>query len=338
MKNLYQLVDANVNRVSEGMRVLEDLCRYQPQGKQYAKILRELRHELRKTFDDQVLIQARNTRSDHGITNTREDGLDKKTSLEALFLANFKRVQEGLRSIEEVSKVILDQATSKKIESMRYRVYDLEKNLARPKMETSFVYLILNEGLSGGKTNYQVCQEALEAGVRIIQYREKDKDKGDQERECVDLLKLIKSYGGQLIINDHIDIALAIGAHGVHLGQEDMSIAAAKRIGPNLLVGRSTHTIDQARQAQAEGADYIGVGPIFKTTTKLNVEASEGMAFLDQVAREIEIPYVAIGGIKTQDVQAICKKGAKAAMISEIVASEDIGSKIHEILKEINHG
>lgn len=338
MKLYTQIIDANMNRVCEGLRVLEDLARYDGSHFSCAKKLRTMRHQVRKSIDDVALINSRNTRKDTGLINTKADQLDQKTDLKSLKVANIKRVQEGLRSIEEMAKVIGLYSVSKTIESLRYEAYGLEGLLMKQSLDSSAIYLILNSDLSRGRSHLEVAKEALEAGVRIIQYREKAMDKGQQLENCKSLLALVEEYHGQLIINDHLDIALAIGAHGVHLGQEDMSVKDVLKIAPQMIVGCSTHTLDQALEAQAHGADYIGVGPIYKTTTKKDVVASDGLTFLKAVSETIKIPYVAIGGIKARHVKTITAYGSKVAMISEIVGAEDITQKINEIQGEIKHG
>ncbi len=198
------------------------------------------------------------------------------------------------------------------------------------------IYLILGEKFSKGRSNIEVLEEALKAGVRIIQYREKEKTKSEKIIECTELMKLTHKYNGLFIVNDDIDIAIIIKADGIHLGQEDLPINLAKKIVSNMFIGVSTHNIEQARKAVEEGADYIGCGPMFETSTKENIEPSKGVDFLKEVSEEIKIPFVAIGGIKLSNIKLLKEaKYNQIAMISEIVGSDKIIDKINLIKDEM---
>jgi len=333
---MYRIIDANINRVSEGLRVLEDYARFNKNNKSLSSEIRTLRHGVRKTFDETLLITSRDTTRDVGIQTTKENCLDKKTSLDALLKANIKRVQEGLRVIEENLKLLGYDKQSKTYESFRYQSYTIEQKLinkAYPKDET--IYLILGEDFSAGRSNYEVAEQALKSGVKIIQYREKNKSKQVKLEECRMLKVLIDSYDGFFIVNDDIDIAILIQADGIHLGQDDMHILEARKLVGNMCIGVSTHTIEEARQAVLDQADYIGVGPMFKTNTKKDVVTSKGIEFLEEVSKEIDLPYVAIGGIKLSRIQSIKPYMNQIAMISEICGSEDINETINQIKGEI---
>lgn len=332
-----RMIDANINRVSEGLRVLEDIARFYMNNHECSKVLRELRHTVRKTFDVSNLMLSRDTQNDVGIKTTRETNLDNKSSMEQLIKANFKRVQEGLRVIEDSLKITKHCEHSKTYENVRYKTYQIEKQMfgkAYPKERQ--IYLILGESFSNGRTNLIVLKEALEAGIKIIQYREKNKSRNEKLEECKELIELVHLYNGLFIVNDDIDIAISIGADGIHLGQDDFPIASARLIAPNMFIGVSTHNIEQAKKAEKAGADYIGVGPMFETITKLNIELSGGIGFLEKVSKEISIPHVAIGGIKENNIISLMKSGMnQCAMISEIVGSDNIQEKIKSIINEM---
>ena len=166
----------------------------------------------------------------------------------------------------------------------------------------------------------------------MIQYREKLKCKRERVKECTEILKLTRAQGGYFIVNDDIDIALAIGADGIHLGQDDLPLHMAKKLAPHLLIGISTHCKEQALEAEAMGADYIGVGPVFDTSTKENVEKSNGLSYVQWVSENIKIPFVTIGGIQRSNVESVLDHGGTCfAMISELVGSEDIDQTVSEI-------
>lgn len=335
MKKLFRLIDANINRVCEGVRVLEDITRFYDDDRLLSSRLRNFRHVLRKRLSDDILISTRNIKTDVGCTITKNSTCDDKSTLFELKLANMKRVQEGIRSIEESLKVVDQYDDAKFFESLRYESYDLEAELFRKKYVHEDLYLILSEENSNGRNSKEVLEIALKSGVRVVQYREKTKSKREQMIECCELIQLIRQYGALFIVNDHLDVALTSGADGVHLGQDDLPIEQVREIAPHLIIGVSTHNLKQATEAENAGADYIGVGPIFPTTTKLNIEPSEGLNFLEEVSKNITIPYVAIGGIKTNHVKKVKSYGAGCAMISEIVSAENISRRIENIKKEL---
>lgn len=195
------------------------------------------------------------------------------------------------------------------------------------------IYAILGEEFSNGKTNLEVARELLDSGIKIIQYREKDKKAIYKYEECLELRKLTAEYGCMFIVNDDIDIAILVGADGVHTGQEDLPIAEVKKlVGDDMIVGRSTHSPSQAIKAIEDGADYIGVGPIFATKTKKDVCDPVGLEYLEYVAENHDIPFVAIGGIKEHNLKEVVGRGARCAcLVTDIVGSRDIPGKIESL-------
>lgn len=194
----------------------------------------------------------------------------------------------------------------------------------------SGIYGITAERFSRGRSNIQVVEEMIRGGITTIQYREKkhQKDVGEMYVECQLLRKLTREHGVTFIINDHVDLALLVDADGVHVGQEDLPVGAVRRLlGHDKIIGLSTHSPEQMKQAVELGADYIGVGPIFTTETKENVCDTVGFEYLDYVAEHCQIPFVAIGGIKEENLREVVRHGAKSiCLVSEIVGSDDIYS------------
>ena len=204
------------------------------------------------------------------------------------------------------------------------------------------IYGITAERFSEGRTNLEVVGEMIRGGITTIQYREKKhlKDVGEMYVECQKIRELTRAHGVTFIINDHVDLALLVDADGVHVGQEDLPVEAVRRlIGDDKIIGLSTHSPEQMKQAVAVGADYIGVGPIFATQTKENVCDAVGLEYLDYVTENCSIPFVAIGGIKEHNISEIVSRGAKSiCLVTEIVGSEDIYStcvRLNSILKNI---
>jgi thiamine-phosphate pyrophosphorylase len=174
----------------------------------------------------------------------------------------------------------------------------------------------------------------LEAGVRLIQYRAKEKQGIDKYRDCREIRRLTREAGATFVVNDHADLAVMVEADGVHLGQEDYPIEAVRQlVGKDMIIGISTQSPIQAEDAIRRGADYIGVGPLFRTATKKNVCAPVGLRYLDYAVSHVSIPFVAIGGIKTHTVSEVRRRGGRCiALVTEIVGAPDIRRMIFEIL------
>lgn len=181
--------------------------------------------------------------------------------------------------------------------------------------ETSPLYLLTDTQIAG-LTHVQITRQALSAGIKIIQLREKFQSKKEIYNTAIALKALTTKQRAALIINDHIDIAIAVNADGVHLGQDDMPPAEARRIiGRKKIIGVSTHSLGQAQKAEIEGADYIGFGPIFHTGTK-DAGKPQGLKALQKVREHINIPIVAIGGITSKNIRDVLISGADAAAIA----------------------
>ena len=199
------------------------------------------------------------------------------------------------------------------------------------------LYCLTAEKFSLGRSNIAVVEEMLASGIKLIQYREKEKYMGEKYEECLAIRELTKKYGATFIVNDHIDLALAVSADGVHVGQEDMPVEVIRKlIGQEMIIGLSTHSKEQAEKAVILGVDYIGVGPIYATQTKDDVCAAVGLAYLDYVVQHIKLPFVVIGGIKEHNIVELAQHGAKCfALVTEIVGAADIAGTIKNLRAKI---
>lgn len=200
------------------------------------------------------------------------------------------------------------------------------------------LYCITAEEYSLGRSNIEVVQAMIDSGVKIVQYREKEKSIKDKYFECLKFREMTKQHGVIFIVNDDIDIAIAVKADGVHIGQDDLPLEVVRSlVGDEMIIGLSTHCPAQARDAAAKGADYIGVGPIYSTKTKKNVCAAVGLEYLDFVVKNINIPFAAIGGIKLGNIDEVVSHGAKCvAMVTEVTTANNIAERINQIKLKIS--
>ncbi|WP_281762567.1 thiamine phosphate synthase [Pseudodesulfovibrio nedwellii] len=199
------------------------------------------------------------------------------------------------------------------------------------------LYCLTGEKFSLGRSNIDVVREMLDSGIKLVQYREKEKKMGAKYEECLVIRDMTREAGAAFIVNDDIELARLVDADGVHIGQEDLPVEAVRRlVGEEMTIGLSTHSPAEARDAVKRGADYIGVGPIFKTFTKEDVVDPVGFEYLDYVVNNIDIPFVAIGGIKEHNIGEVVRRGASCvALVTEIVGEENINEKINALRHEI---
>ena len=321
---IFRILDAAGNRTREGLRVIEDFVRFELNDGHFSQILKDHRHKLTLIISELPacsLLAARDTLCDVG-TSISTPAEYVRTSSADVVAAAFKRVQEALRTLEEYSKVV-NQRLSPQFEQLRYQLYTTEKavlrtNSARKQFEEIRLYLLVtaSECKNGFET---VVKEALDAGVQIIQSREKSLTDREWVSRARSLRKWTAEAGALLIINDRPDVALVVQADGVHLGQDEFTVQDARSvIGPDRLVGVSTHSIEQARQAVLHGADYLGVGPTFPSNTKSFTEFP-GLHFVREVAAEIQLPWFAIGGINGNNISEVTNAGAERIAVSSAI-------------------
>jgi thiamine-phosphate pyrophosphorylase len=199
------------------------------------------------------------------------------------------------------------------------------------------IYCITASQFSLGRSNQEVVKQMLEAGIKLVQYREKEFSMLQKYRECLAIRDLTAGYNACFIVNDDVHLALAVESDGVHVGQDDLPYEKVRElVGDKMIIGLSSHSPAQADQAVRMGVDYIGVGPLFQTFTKKDVQPPVGLGYLDYVVKNHNIPFVAIGGIKQKNVAEVVKHGAKCvALVTEIAGAPDIGATIRAIRSEM---
>ena len=319
-----RILDAAANRAREGLRVLEDYVRFSLDDAHLTERLKICRHGLSRTLasiDPSRLLAARDTAGDVGARITTESEGLRAGPLDVV-QANFKRVQEALRSLEEFGKVV-SPSLGATLESVRYELYLLERAVlltvqSRRRLEGRGLYLLVTEEACHHGAGPAV-REALAAGAGIVQVREKSMP----DRLLLDHARRVRQWTEEasalFIVNDRPDIAVLANADGVHVGQDELSVRDARRImGAERLVGVSTHSIEQARKAVLDGADYIGVGPVFPSATK-SFDQLAGLDLVRAVAAEISLPWFAIGGIDEKNVAEVVEAGATRIAVSSAV-------------------
>ena len=327
LQPIERLLDANLDRAREGLRVLEDWARFGLDRPDLVGRSKDLRQRLGLLHRDSYKW-ARHSATDSaaGLTHPAQSA---RSSPDQIVAANAARVQEALRVLEEFGRGI-DPPLAEEAARCRYRLYDLEVDLLRTHRDGDgrrsllgrcSLYLIVGAG------SRNVVAGALAAGVRIVQYRSKAADPLDDRQrllEAQELRRLCHSHGALFLVNDRVDLALAVEADGVHLGQGDLPLPVARRLlGPDRLIGCSTHALEQLHRAVAEGCDYVGVGPVNATPTKPDREPV-GLAYVVAAAAVCPVPFFAIGGIDLTNLGAVVAAGARrVAVVRAITAAPD---------------
>lgn len=338
-----RIIDANLNRATEATRILEEIARFLLDDKDLSEKLKNIRHKINGLQEENYenYLQSRDTENDIGtdIKNNSE-----KIKIENIFKANIKRLQQSLRVLAEYSG---QNAENVKIfEKLRYTSYTLEKIMWEKlkekynqlKLSDKKLYLVTNSDEFTSEDEFlDAIASALEGGVDVLQLREKNMS----AKKIVELGKKIKllcaQYETTFIVNDRVDIALLIDADGVHLGQDDLDVACAREIlGTNAIVGVSTHAPEQALKAVEDGADYIGVGPVFATPTKAG-RTPVGLEYAKWVAENITTPAFAIGGIDLENVQDVLATGInKIAVVRAIINAKSPQQSAENFLKHLS--
>ena len=201
----------------------------------------------------------------------------------------------------------------------------MNRQIRKTVFEQVDIYPVTCRKLSGGRSDLEVLEGVIQGGAGIIQLREKELSKKELYLLALQFREATTKAGVLLIINDHVDIALAVNADGVHLGQDDLPVPAARKLAPELLIGASTHSLQEALSAQAQGADYINIGPIFPTSTKEGVKDFLGPEAISAISSRIDIPFTVMGGIKESNIDQVLAHGARrVAMVTAITQAPNI--------------
>ncbi len=345
-----RIVDANLNRSREGLRVLEEYARFVLDDAGLSLRAKQARHalaEIAEAFGPDAMLSSRDIRGDVGATHTTPSEAMRECAADVARAAA-KRTAEALRCIEEYGKLLGGVAA--RVERLRYEVYALEQDVIiggarRARLRRARLHVILTEALCREPWE-DICESALQGGADAIQMREK----GLSDRELLDrarrLRELTRRHGALLIINDRPDIAALADADGVHLGSEDLAPDQARRIvGQHRLIGGTAHCIEEAVAAIDRGADYLGVGPMFASPTKPSVPV-RGPSLLVEIAAALpedirrERPLVAIGGITAENVSSLRGSApmvpVQVAVCQSVIAAADVEAAAREVRRRLD--
>jgi thiamine-phosphate pyrophosphorylase len=330
---LFRILDANLDRAREGLRVVEEWCRFGLDDAELVSRCKQLRQALGHWHQNEFRL-ARDTPGDVGTELTHADE-QQRADIPAVLQANLCRVQEALRALEEYGK-IYTPAMGVACKQMRYEVYALESQLLsqdrRQRLQQARLYLVT----TAMDTLNEAVEAALQGGVRLVQYRDKDPDDTVRFERAKALRSLCHQYQALLIVNDRVDLALAVEADGVHLGQQDLPVAVARHLlGANCIIGRSTTNPEELARALQEGVDYIGVGPVYATPTKTD-KAVAGLEYVRYAAAHSTLPWFAIGGIDGENLSEVMEAGAqRVAVVRAVIKSNAPAEAVRQMTAQL---
>ncbi|MEZ6090464.1 MAG: thiamine phosphate synthase [Pirellulaceae bacterium] len=318
---VWRIIDSSLNRVAEGLRTAEEFARFVLNDPLISEQIKALRHEVGvvgRRFPRQALQTHRDTVGDVGVAIKTPDEW-RRSSATDIAIAALSRVQQSLRCLEEYSKLV-DVKAAAEFETIRYRTYTVSAamenlNARRKRLSSCRLYLLI-DGQQSSEAMARLMLEMANTGVDAIQLRDKSLNDRDLFERASIAAQVLRPTKCLFIVNDRADIAIGVNADGLHLGQEELPITAARRIvGDEMLIGISTHDLDQAKQAVLSKADYIGCGPTFPSRTK-SFQHFAGLRFLKDVAAQTSIPAFAIGGIDLTNVDQVVETGFRRIAVA----------------------
>jgi thiamine-phosphate pyrophosphorylase len=345
---MLRIVDANLNRIGEGLRLIEDITRFILNDPDISEQLKAMRHELlpKGRLAQRKLLNARRSEDDVGAFMDVGDEAERADAV-SLVSANSRRVQQSLRVLEEVAKIRGQELGLDwdKFKHARFNLYTLEQKIVlrllrlQKAERIAGLYVIIDAEALRGRSEVEVARQAIQGGARMIQLRDKLRPKGMLVHLARELQKVCAESDVLFIVNDYLDLAIAADTDGLHIGQEDLPFSVARNMLPaDKIIGCSSATLDEAIEAEKQGADYIAVGSIFPTPSKTGTRVA-GLKMLRQVKKNVSVPVVAIGGINEDNVANVINAGADAvAVISAVLGADDVKKASGRLTAIINRG
>ncbi len=340
--SIYTALDANFNRCMEGLRVCEDIFRFYYLNHDLSSSFKKLRHSIKhsiKSLPGNMLLSSRDVNADKQKFADAVSG-EIRENIQDVFKANIHRAIEAARVIEELSK-ILSSSLSADFQSLRFSLYDIEKIAFSYIIKTVKVnnlkgklYAILDSEFIKENSYRKTAESFIKGGAGAIQLRMKNSSGKEFLSTAMEISDLCKSADVLFIVNDHPAIAFLSNSDGIHLGQDDISIKdAGKIITHDSIIGISTHSYDQACEADIEFPDYIAIGPVFNTSSKNGNDIHGiGVDIIKKIKSEIDKPLVAIGGISKENIKEVIEAGAdSAAVISALYKNGNYAENAREL-------
>jgi thiamine-phosphate pyrophosphorylase len=201
------------------------------------------------------------------------------------------------------------------------------------------LYVVITEEFCAARPSVEVLAAVLESGVRVVQLREKHLSDKELYRRALEFRELTAEKSALLVLNDRIDIALAAGADGVHLGQDDLPFEVARHLAPDMIIGCSSHSAQEAVAAQEAGASYVNIGPVFSTQTKSHASGPLGPEAMEAISHQLKVPWTVMGGIKASNVDLVLQRGARlVAVVTAVTAVDDVSAACATLRKKIIEG
>ncbi len=345
-----RIIDANLNRASEALRLLEDIARFILNDALLTQQIKGMRHDLASEAKSlgMKLLSQRDSEHDVGVSGgdvIAAEAKQARQDLPGVVTANAKRATESLRVIEELAKLpeISPALHSAKFEQLRFTLYTLEQKLVSRILrqdktkQIAGLYVILDRQALAGRDELDLASQIIQGGAKVLQLRDKQGNKGELLPIAQKLKNLCAESQVLFIINDYLDLALAVEADGLHIGQEDLPLPIVRRELPlDKIIGCSVRTVGQAIKAQNEGVDYIAVGSIFPSVSKKEATVV-GVDTLRQIRQAVSSPLVAIGGINEDNISQVIVAGADCvAVLNAVLGKEDVREATRRLMAKMD--
>ena len=328
-----RIIDVNLNRLDESLKFIEDIVRLYFADRvllSQTRLIRNAFRDFKKSLPLKEIIRSRRSTEDPG----RPAKFDERTKkpISAVILSNMSRAKEASRTLEELGKAF-GVESSGLIKEIRFKIYDLEKDIVRhlDKIFNPYLHVIIDEQYLSAYNIENLTDTLTANGATMIQLRVKTMDDRSFLKYAIRIRKKIGTREVRFIVNNRLDIAIACNAHGVHLGQTDIPARVARRgMGDSAIIGISARTVKEAKKAQSDGADYLGVGALYPTRTKPDASRCALTTFR-AICRSVRIPVIGIGGVDDRNYKAILRAGASGIAVSSFAFGGNMKKRLRSL-------
>jgi len=334
--SFFRIIDVNLNRLDESLKLIEDLARFHLADREVLLQTRKIRNALRafkKSLPLNEIVRSRRSKEDPG-RSAKFDARARKSST-AMIISNLMRAKEASRILEETCK-ILNPGLSGSMKEIRFKIYDLEKDIFESinrHFDPRF-HVIIDEKYLASYDVERITRTLMSNGATMIQLRIKTLSDRTFLKYARKIRKTIGKKDTTFIINNRPDIAVACDAHGLHLGQKDMPIRVARKsMGDMAIIGVSARTITEAKKAESEGADYLGVGALYATSTKSDSRRCT-ITTLRAICRAVEIPVIGVGGIDNKNYKSILRAGASGIAVASFIFEGNVKKNLRSLTRK----